>query len=241
MTPAELAERATQRIEHQDAAFALISGIAHELRTPLSVLSASAEMLEMADDVEDRKRFSAIIQRQASRLNSIVEGMLEAYGATAAPRPRSSQADLPALIEQARAEQQFVYPQHRFVLELEPAHEIDADERMLGIVISNLLSNAAKYSPPGSTVRISCRQDGDATRLRVQDQGSGVPDHMKRDIFLAGERAGRSLEPGVGLGLFVVYRLCEVLGAEITVEDATDGDGACFVLTLQSRQALEGR
>lgn len=240
MTPAEIAERAARPSQHQERTFALISSIAHELRTPLSALSASAEMLGTSDDPEDCKRFLAIIQRQTRRLTGIIDGMLEAYGAAATPRRASAPPDLRSLLEQARAEQQFVYPHHRFVLELEPAHEIEADERTLGIIVSNLLSNAAKYSPPGSTVRITCRPEGDVVRLRVQDQGSGVPEHMKRDIFEAGERAGRSVEPGFGLGLFVVYRLCEVLGAQIDVEDAIDSEGACFVLTLpQSKQTRE--
>ena len=102
MTPAEIAERAARPTEHQEATFALISSIAHELRTPLSALSASAEMLGTSDDPEDCKRFLAIIQRQTRRLTGIIDGMLEAYGAAATPRRASAPPDLRSLLEQAR-------------------------------------------------------------------------------------------------------------------------------------------
>ena len=232
MTPAELAER-TASASASDATLALISSIAHELRTPLAALSASAEMLDTADDEDDRRHFSAIIQRQTRRLNDIIESMLQAYGATSArPVDPGAARGLARLLEEARAEQQSAYPGHRFIAEIEPGRTTSADERMLAIVVTNLLSNAAKYSPVNSTVRLVCRREGEDVCIRVEDQGSGVPEYMRQDIFRAGERAGRCEQPGLGLGLFVVHRLCAVLGARIMVEDTTEGEGACFVVTL---------
>lgn len=232
MTLVELAER-TAVAPSSDVTLALMSSIAHELRTPLAALSASAEMLEATDDADDHRRFTAIIRRQALRLNDIIEGMLEAYGATAAgPRAAIDVCGLAQRLEVTCAEQRVVYPYHVFATEIEPGGTAEVDQRMLAIVVTNLLSNAAKYSPPGSTVRLICRREGGDIRIRVEDQGSGVPGYMRRDIFRAGDRGGQCGEPGFGLGLFVAHRLCQALGASIEVEDSSRGEGACFVVTL---------
>ncbi len=239
MTPANTSLSAREADSRPSDHFAsmpigLLSSIAHELRTPLSALSASAEMLETSSDVGEQKHFAAIIQRQAQRLNGIVEGLLEAHRASRGElRKVRSIIDMDVFLAELCEDQQRVFPHHRFESTVEHARQLSSDPRLLGIILTNLLSNAAKYSPAGSTVRLECRREGASTSIRVQDEGQGVPEFMRRRIFEAGERGLAEQQPGFGLGLFVAQWLCDVIGAEISVEDSCNGRGSCFVVTLQ--------
>jgi two-component system sensor histidine kinase KdpD len=210
----------------------LLSSIAHEFRAPLSALTASAEMLQCADP-DDQDRFAAIIQRQASRLNAIVEGLLEVYRAPKGALHRITEPiDAADLIDEVRVDHELLFPRHIFVAEVPEAARVFANRRILSMILSNVVANAAKYSPAGSTVRISLEYKGSDTVLRVRDQGPGIPEFMRRKIFRAGERGAFGGESGCGLGLFIAQQLCAAIGARIEVEDRDDGRGACFAVTV---------
>jgi signal transduction histidine kinase len=209
----------------------LLSSIAHELRAPLSSLTASAEMLPLAGDGE-RERFANIIQRQALRLSGIVEGLLDAY--------RAARGELKLVPEVVHArpflrtlceEQATLYPTHRFRAMAERRDELAADARLLAIVVGNLLSNAAKYSPAGSVVTARYRSDHDGRRIEVIDQGHGVAKQYRERIFERGVRATTSV-PGDGLGLFISSQLCQAMGAELSLAHTSTGGGSCFVVHL---------
>ncbi len=217
------------------ATLELLSSIAHELRTPLAALTASSEMLGDAEG-EDQARFTAIIQRQAQRLNVIVEGLLAAYGASRGTFRRVRDIiDMADLIGELRDEQASLFPKHRFVIDVEPGRRVSADRRLLGMVIVNLLSNACKYSPPETTVGIECKSQHGAMRIAVRDEGPGVPEYLRKRIFSAGERGTMTDESGCGLGLFIAQSLCDAIGAELTLDDSDGTPGACFVVTVPDR------
>ena len=216
----------------------LLSSIAHEIRTPLAALTASSEMLRDAEG-DDQARFTAIIQRQAQRLNVIVEGLLAAYGASRGTfRHVRDIIDMTALISELRDEQAMLFPQHRFVIDVEPGRRVSGDRRLLGMVLVNLLSNACKYSPPASTVSIECQTERGAMRISVGDEGPGIPEHLRKRIFMAGERGAMTDASGCGLGLFIAQSLCDAIGAELTLDDSGEAPGACFVV-MAPAQAVE--
>jgi signal transduction histidine kinase len=231
---AELDARSARpaRARTPDITLELLSSIAHELRTPLSTLSASAEMLQAAD-VDTQQRFAAIIQRQAQRLNYIVEGLLESYRASQGHlRLRREIVEVEDLLVELCAEQEAMFPRHRWIMEVEAGHRVNADRRALAMALTNLMSNAAKYSPAGSTVRVATSIGNGVSEIRVEDQGPGVPEFLRLRIFRAGERGLIDGAAGCGLGLFIAQQLCTSLGAELDITDTRDGGGSCFVISL---------
>lgn len=238
MTPPVTAERvAEQRAvapPRPEIPLHLLSSFAHELRTPLSALAASAEMIETAHDPADRQRFAAVIQRQTRRLSGIVDALLAAYSASRgglAPEP--ARFDATELLDELCEEQRLLAPGHLFRVGGERPVLLRSDRRVLGIVLGNLLSNAARYSPRGSTVHVSVARTGAAAVFQVSDEGPGVAEEMRARIFRPGEGAPGG--EGFGLGLFIARRLCDAIGAEISVSD-TAGGGACFIVTLGAEE-----
>jgi two-component system, OmpR family, sensor histidine kinase KdpD len=225
-------DEAAEALPQHDDPLALLSSIAHEIRAPLAALTASAEMLRSAD-AETQLRFSEIIERQALRLSSIVEGLLEAYRAPRGEVRRVREmVHVADLLADVRTEHERLFPRHTFVTRSSGRKTSLADRRLLSIIIGNLVSNAAKYSPSESTVRIECDIAGGRTVFRISDEGPGVPDFLRRKIFRAGERGLFGGDTGCGLGLFIAQRLCEAIGAEIEVQDNDNGRGSCFAVSF---------
>jgi len=123
---------------------------------------------------------------------------------------------------------------HRVVVGLPddlPLLEFDAS--LIERVLSNLLENAAKYTPPASAISIGAARSGhDAVEIRVEDDGPGLPLGKEEDIFKKFERGQReSATPGVGLGLAICRAIVEAHGGKIKAENRPGG-GARFVFTL---------
>lgn len=214
-----------------DATLELLSTIAHEIRSPLSALSASAEMLQSAG-ADEQARFAEIIRRQAMRLDAIVDGLLETYRAgNGGLRKIRDIVDMRELLEEMCADQHLLYPHHEFAVVAAPGR-VAVQRKALSMILSNLLTNSAKYSPPGSTVRIEFARDGFGSFVRVTDEGPGVPEALRKSMFAAGNRAGRTKDDGFGLGLFIARRLCDAIGATIDIEETGSGPGASFVVRL---------
>jgi two-component system sensor histidine kinase KdpD len=209
----------------------MLSSIAHELRTPLAALAASAEILPTAEE-EEREKLANIISRQAKRLSGIVDGLLDAYRYSNGKAIESRElANLAELLDDLAAEHAVVFPRHRFVVESDGQTFAAVDRRALGMIISNLLTNAARYAPEHSTIEITCRQERGRTEIRVADEGPGVPSHLHLRPYRPGVRGESRPAPGCGLGLFIAEQLCAAIGAELKLERRPAG-GACFVVVV---------
>lgn len=112
---------------------------------------------------------------------------------------------------------------------------INADEKLIRIVLFNLIENALKYSLPGSKVEIMLRRRQDsAIEWSIVDQGAGIPEERYEQIFDKFKRGSEaSNQPGMGLGLFIVKQIVQRHGASISVSRSPKG-GACFTLTFPS-------
>jgi signal transduction histidine kinase len=216
---------------HEDP-LELLSSIAHEIRAPLAALTASAEMLRSADG-ETQLRFTEIIERQALRLHTIVEGLLEVYRA---PRDEVRRVrdivHVGKLLAEVADEYGRLFPHHVFRAQTSGRATALINRRLLGIALGNLVSNAAKYSPPGSTVSLTCDVSAGRTVFHVRDEGPGVPEFLRKRIFEAGERGLHGGDSGFGLGLFIAQRVCDAIGADIDVDTNDDGRGACFTVSV---------
>lgn len=213
------------------------ANVSHELRTPVSVIRANAEtLLEGAiEDTEMARRFVGAIDRNAARLSNIISDMLELSRIEAGRYPmKKSRFALAALFAEVLAglEDDAERRGHRVALELEPGARVWAARQATEIVLSNLLSNALKYTPPGGIITLGARRSDRAVLLSVADTGPGIPEEHRERVFERFFRidAGRSRKVGgTGLGLSLVRHLVDRMGGRVWVEPAephTEGAGA---------------
>jgi two-component system phosphate regulon sensor histidine kinase PhoR len=217
-----------------------VANVSHELRTPVTAISSAAETLTSAlgRDAEAARRFVDIIERNAERLNALLEDVLalsriESRDFRLSLEPQAMQAvvgQVLSLFEERAAK-------HRMrLVHAVPADvpRVRADRRALEQVLTNLVDNAVKYGGPGAEVRVCAEHDGDTVRISVEDTGPGIEARHLPRVFERFYRvdAGRSRElGGTGLGLSIVKHLAEAMGGAIGVESAV-GKGSKFSLTL---------
>jgi signal transduction histidine kinase len=217
----------------------LLYSVAHELRGPLMILDNTLEILdtEYADlSAAEFGHLVASARRTAQRMRTLMEDLLSAGAIQSgnfvvAPRP----TDLARLVNDAL---EIVSPalaahgQHVEVCLPARAHSIMADPRYARQVLTNLLTNASKYGPPDSTVRIKTTQMAKMVRISVEDQGPGIPPERRAGLF---ERFYRirdaSDEPGIGLGLAIAKGIVEAHGGSMGV-DSEVGRGTSVWFTL---------
>ncbi|MBK6318623.1 MAG: PAS domain-containing protein [Dehalococcoidia bacterium] len=211
-----------------------LSNVSHELRTPLAAIRALVETMEDGVDAEDAPEFLRRIRQQVERLTSLVNELLDLSRIeSGAITLNAEMVELSALVaESASLLRTRTEPAEvRIACESDPI-AVEADRASLLRVVSNLLDNATKWSPRGSTVRVWMRDEGEVVALCVQDEGPGIPDQDLARVFerfYKGE-ASRSAA-GVGLGLAIVKHLVRAHGGTATVE-SPPGEGALFTVRL---------
>ena len=250
VTQRYLADAAMQRAlaDERDAAARLrdlgrqkddfLSAVSHELRTPITSIVGYTELLVDDTDVDDeQRRYLDIVERNARRLGVLVEDLLE-LGAGAGRHDAATPA-VTVLDEAVRHTVEEHVPQAsargvRLVVGERTglsAHVVRDD---LTRILTNLVSNAVKFTPPDGTVTIGVEADGDAVVLRVSDTGPGIaPDELERvfERFYRSTTAEERQVPGVGLGLALVRNLVERNGGTIWLEsDPEHGTDACVRL-----------
>ncbi|MBV9774436.1 MAG: HAMP domain-containing histidine kinase [Gemmatimonadetes bacterium] len=214
-----------------------VSGVSHELRTPLAQIRMFAEtlLLGRVRSPEEQRRSLEIIDQEARRLAHLVENILhfsraERRATRIAPVPTPLAPEIRETVEgfapMARSRQT------ELRLELAEGVVAPVDRGALRQVLLNLVDNALKYGPPGQTVTIGMEVETDRARIRVDDQGPGIPVADRRRIWDPYRRLERDTESAVGgsgIGLAVVRELVTLHGGIARVEDAPGG-GARFVL-----------
>ncbi len=217
--------------EADDMKNTFLTAVSHDLRTPLSAILGSAITLESADELgvteEDRRQLIRSLSRKARRLTAMVNDLLDMDRLTRGlVQPRRDLVDLGALLGRTVAESD-VFEERTVHVQAEP---IDAwiDESMVARIVENLLVNAAKHTPPGSSIWVGARRVDNGVILRVDDDGPGVAADERDRLFQPFERGERSAHsPGLGVGLSLVARFAEAHGGRAWVEDRAGG-GASF-------------
>ncbi len=214
----------------------MTADIAHDLRTPLSVILGYTEALSDGKLAGRPETFEAM-HAQARQLNRLIED-LRTLSLADAGQLALDRADVPpcVLLEQVRqaygrrAAAQGVTLSVACPETLPPVH-VDTDR--LGQVLNNLVSNALRHAPAGGSIDLKAEQYGTALRLSVCDTGPGIaPDDLPRvfDRFYRGD-AARQADGSSGLGLAIARSIVEAHGGAITV-DSPPGQGACFRIDL---------
>ena len=216
-----------------------VANASHELRTPIAAVRSATETLHSGalDDPAAAVRFLDIIDRNAARLQSLVEDMLELSKLESNEfKLKRERVELTSVVPivlglfRERAEKKGV----RLGSELVGGAAVEGDARALEHVLSNLVDNAVKYCPAGTRVTVSAALDRERIRLVVTDNGPGIPaEHVTR-VFERFYRvdAGRSRElGGTGLGLSIVKHMVEAMRGKVSVESEV-GRGSTFVVSL---------
>ncbi|GAB5520519.1 MAG: hypothetical protein RhofKO_27700 [Rhodothermales bacterium] len=221
-----------------------VSMASHELRTPLAAIQSSADLLERFNerwDAQRRAKLFGRIQENVKHMTSLLEDVL-VLGKTDAGQMKASpvEMDLRELAEKIAAELDLsMGGAHAFDVSIpDDPIVIEADPKLVRLVLTNLLSNAFKYSDPGHTVTFDVRQELDEVICTVSDQGIGIPEADFRHLFEPFHRASNvEARPGTGLGLSIVKRVVEVHGGRIEV-DSVVNEGTTFTVTLPTQAML---
>jgi PAS domain S-box-containing protein len=219
-----------RRLERQrDNLELLTQMMSHDIRNDLQVISAYAELLAERAEGEDREYVETILSNTetAVDLTQSARDLAEAMRRTDAGRePTPLRGTLEAQIEETRAS----YARASVTVDGHvPGVSVLAND-MLSSVFRNLLKNAVEHSDkPVPDVTVTIDVDDDAVVVRIADNGPGVPDSQKREIFGRGEKGLES--EGTGIGLYLVDTLVSDYGGDVWVED-NDPEGAVFVLEL---------
>ena len=230
--------RATHREKSMEA---LLTSVSHDLRTPLSTIKAAATSLlqeELPFDAEEKRRFLSAIEREADRLNQLVENLLDMSrieGGALTPHKVWYLLDelLHSVLEQMQPLLEGREVQTHLPDNLPP---IEIDYIQIGQVLTNILENALRYTPAGSPISISVQWQAEQVLLSVADRGPGVPRAERERIFDKFYRVHSNPDAadharGSGLGLAVSRGLVEAHSGQLWVEERPGG-GAIFCFTL---------
>jgi signal transduction histidine kinase len=239
------AERAA-RAEAEEAVRArdrFLSIAAHELKTPVTALKGTAQLLLRRHergqlDPTRLSRTLTILNTSATRLAALTDDLLDVSRIRTGQLPLSPKpTDLVALIREAmtRASEQLGARQ-RLILELldDPA-PVAADAARIDQVLMNLLDNAMKYSPDGGAIIVTVQREAGGVVTRVRDEGIGVPAGAAETIFAPFGRATNAVAgnlPGMGLGLSICHNIIERHGGWIRAESDGEGCGTTFAFWL---------
>ncbi|MCD9143965.1 sensor histidine kinase [Streptomyces albireticuli] len=208
----------------------LVADASHELRTPLTALRTNAELLARAERLTpaQRERASGALGRQLREVTGLVNDLIE-LARDEEPQQLVERVRLDLLAERCVGEARGHWPNTPFVAELTEATVSGVPAR-LARLLSNLLDNAAKFSPPGAMVEVRLDRTADGLDLTVRDHGPGISTEDLPYVFdrFYRSRQARAL-PGSGLGLAMGRQIARAHGAELTAEQAAGG-GARFRL-----------
>jgi len=218
--------------------------LAHELRNPMAALSMALELLELsAGDPARTARNRDIAHRQLGHLVRLVDDLLDVSRITrGAFELRKEDLDLNAVLDGALAVAQPLLENRGILLTVERPKDpvpVHADATRLEQVVTNLLSNAGKFTETGGAVVLSlARSDGHAL-LRVSDTGRGIPPPMTDQVFEPFVQVNPGLDRskgGLGLGLTLVKRLVQMHGGTVAASSGGTGHGSTFEVRLPLRR-----
>ncbi|WP_313534334.1 hybrid sensor histidine kinase/response regulator [Sphingomonas sp.] len=217
---------------------AFLGMVGHELRNPIMAFGAGLHLLRRRGGEEASAQVRAQMERQVGHMTRLIEDLLDVarvdQGKIVLRAERMNLADAVDLaVELSRP--QIDARAHRLTIDLADAPVwLHADQARIAQVVSNLLSNAAKYTPEGGAIDLRVRQEAGQVAIEVADTGHGIPPEMQAqvfDLFAQVNRSGQQAD-GLGIGLALVRQLVSLHGGTIVLKESVVGQGSTFRVVL---------
>lgn len=227
----DFAERTNRQTE-------FLATLSHEMKTPVAAIEMSLNLLEddrLGELDDDQKELTGVVRDNNRRLLRMVNEVLQlSQNESGETRLHIDRVALPLVVETAREEVAPLLRNKSIAFEVDAADDlytVEADGERIGWVLRNLLTNAIRYSPMDSRIRLRAFNVPGGVRLTVADEGPGVPAAEREAIFGKYQRASGDATSGTGLGLTISREYVEAHGGRLYVDGDYDG-GARFVLEL---------
>lgn len=222
-----------ERLEHMRRDF--VANVSHELKTPLTVVSGFAEMLadaEMPASSEQTQKYTRMIYEQAQRMQHLVEDLLALSSLESTQHSdHEENVDLAPMLTRIRQDVSLLSEgRHHIELDMQGWHTVFGTPEELQSAITNLASNAIRYTPAGGEVRLLWDGNAQGGTLKVVDTGIGIePQHVPRltERFYRVDRSRSRETGGTGLGLAIVKHVLNRHQARLEIS-STPGEGSCF-------------
>ncbi|MCY3901524.1 MAG: response regulator [Caldilineaceae bacterium] len=215
--------------------------VSHEMRTPLTSIKGSVDTLlddAASLDPAEMREFHRVISEQTDRMRSLINDLrdaarIETGTLSVAPEP----SDVAVMVDEARSLFLSTGRRHGIRIEIAPGlPQVMTDKRRIVQVLSNLFSNAARFSDEESMIKVSAAQEGFQVAVSVTDEGRGIPaerlPHLFRRSYRINNKDGHGDHEGSGLGLAICRGIVEAHGGRIWAESGGLGLGARFTFTL---------
>jgi two-component system sensor histidine kinase KdpD len=232
----QISEKARLLVESERLSKTLLDSMSHEMRTPLAAIrSATGTLVDLSRTAALglQNDMLAEIEQATERLDRLVGNVLEASRIeSGAVRPRLNECDVKDLIHVSISETESQLARHPLVLHISPDLPlVRLDFVLMQQVITNLLSNAAFHTPPGSTIELTAQVEQGQLVLIISDSGPGISPSSLPRVFDKFYRAPNAPAGGTGLGLSLVKGFVEAHGGVVKVENRP-GSGAAFTIRL---------
>lgn len=223
--------RLRERLQREQA---FVHDAAHELRTPLAVVAAQAHALVHAQSEPTRAQASAALMQAIARSAHLSQQLLESATLDQAGTKPTEPFDLAALCTQLLTQQSALARERGIDISLDaPPHLLLSIDRLaFQSILQNLLDNALRYVPRGGQVEVVLQCDEAGLRLRVADDGPGIPIADREQAFERFWRGKGHDQSGTGLGLAIVRQAAQLLGGQLKLTDGLAQRGLCVELQL---------
>ena len=251
ITQSRLAEQSLRQLaadlaEADQRKSEFLATLAHELRNPLAPISSGLSLLRLGgDNAASVAKVRAMMERQVAQMVRLIDDLLDVARISVGKiHLKKSLVELNTIIASAVETSQPFIEQGGHKLKLALANGeiiLDADATRIAQVISNLLNNAAKYTPPGGHIDLAVRRAGANVLISVDDDGLGVPAESLSSIFDMFSQVRHNLgraQGGLGVGLSLVRRLVEMHGGTVSAASNGSGQGSSFTVCLPLAHCL---
>lgn len=226
-----LLARMRQKVERERA---FVQDAAHEIRTPLAVITAQAHVMARSQSEDERKQAQAHLEQAIARTSHLAQQLLDLAALDEAQRPAPRDLDVAQWLRAALAQ---VAPQamaQQIELSLDAPDNLPTrlDLPALESIVHNLIDNAVRYAKAGSNVAVGLRHDGTLLHLVVQDDGPGIPVTERSRVFERFYRGVGHATNGSGLGLAIVQQAVRRMGGQVQVGDGINGKGVGFFVSI---------
>lgn len=220
-----------QKVERERA---FVQDAAHEIRTPLAVITAQAHVMARSPSKEERTQAQAHLEQAIVRTSHLAQQLLDLAALDDAQRPAPRHLDVAQWLRGALAQAVPGAMARHIELSLDAPDTLPArlDQPAFESIAHNLIDNALRYAPHGGNVAVALRREGAALQLSVQDDGPGIPASEQQRVFERFYRGAGHAANGSGLGLAIVRQAVLRMGRQVQMGAGLNGRGVGFFVSI---------